>query len=179
MSGFGKILYTMLIRCVLFCVIFWSGISIASVQAFEQVPEKLQAALFVKVLGMSKEISNGEDISIHVVRSPGTAAELRKAIGRKIGKSKLVAVNEGDEMPVYQPDAIYIGDAEQLEEVIRYCRQNDVLSMTGIPELVENGVTLGVGMQGSKPRILLNVPASKAEQITWNPAIIKISKHYH
>ncbi|MCP4692700.1 MAG: YfiR family protein [Desulfobacterales bacterium] len=152
--------------------------SLAMAEPFAKVPEKLQAAILIKILAMSKEINNGEDISIHVVNAPDAAAELRKAVGRKIGKSTLVAVSEGPTAPLLHPSALYIGDKDNARELIRYCRENRVLSITGAPELVARGVTLGLGMAGDRPRILLNAAATNAENITWNPTLLKISKIY-
>ena len=150
----------------------------AYAESYGKVPEKLQAALFVKILMMSKEINNGEDLSVYVVNAPEAAAELRKAVGLTIGKSVLKAVHEGTELPSFRPEVLYIGENTDTERLIRYCRKNGVLSVTGNPGLVERGVTLGVCMDGEKPGILLNVTASKAENITWNPTLLKISKLY-
>ncbi|MGE0085164.1 MAG: YfiR/HmsC family protein [Desulfococcaceae bacterium] len=147
-------------------------------ESYGKVPEKLQAALFVKILMMSKEINNGEDLSVYVVNAPEAAAELRKAVGLSIGKSVLRAVYEGKGFPSFRPSVVYIGEDTNIERWIRYCRENGTLSVTGNPGLVEQGVTLGVCMDGEKPGILLNVTASKAENITWNPTLLKISKLY-
>ncbi len=152
--------------------------SMAMAETFAKVPEKLQAAIFIKILAMSKELNGGEEISIHVVNAPDAAAELRKAVGRKIGKSMLVAVSEGSTTPSLHPSALYIGARDNMNELLRYCRENRVLSITGAPELVARGVTLGVGMYGDRPKILLNAAATNAEKITWNPTLLKISKIY-
>ncbi len=69
-------------------------------QAYEKAPEKLQAALIIKILAMSKEINTGEPISIHVLNAPAAAAELKKAVDRKIGKSILADVRDSNMMPV-------------------------------------------------------------------------------
>ncbi len=147
-------------------------------ESYGKVPEKLQAALFVKILVMSREISNRDEISIYVVNAPEAAAELRKAVGLSIGKSVIRSVEEGRGIPSFRPSVLYIGENTDTQRLIRYCRENRVLSMTGSPPLVEQGVTLGVCMDGEKPGILLNVTASKAENITWNPTLLKISKLY-
>ncbi|MDM8540301.1 YfiR/HmsC family protein [Desulfococcaceae bacterium HSG9] len=138
-------------------------------------PEKLQAALFVKILAMSKEISSTENVSIHVINASAVATQLRKAVGRKIGKSVLAAVNASDSIPAEPPTILYIGADTDTDKLVRYCRQNGVLSITGIPRLVKRGVTLGVGLSDNKPIILLNISSCKAEKITWNPTLLKLS----
>ena len=140
-------------------------------------PPQIQAALFVKLLSFHNGINGGGDISVHVIGAPDFAAEMTKIIGVKIGQSTLTAINEGEDSDslTEKPSAIYIGDASKLDDVIRYTRANKVLSMTGIPELVSAGITLGIGVSGGKPRVLLNISSSKDEDIDWNHAILKVS----
>ncbi|QTA89162.1 YfiR family protein [Desulfonema magnum] len=141
----------------------------------QKAPEQIQAAIFVKLLSFNEGLNNGGDISIHVIEDPHFAAEMKTIIGEKIGRSKLAIVSESSDLPSEKPSVIYIGDASKLDTVIRYTRANKVLSITGIPELVIRGVSLGVGISGRKPQILLNLSSSKAEDISWNHAILKVS----
>ncbi len=145
---------------------------------YEKAPAKLQAALIIKILAMSKEINTGDPISIHVLNAPEAATELKKAVGRKIGKSVLAEVRDSDEMPLDEPSALYIGKHDNLdvEAISNYCRENRILSITGNPGPVEQGVTLGFGITGDKLKILLNARASKAQKITWHPTLLKISR---
>jgi hypothetical protein len=143
-------------------------------ESYESAPPKIQAAIFLKLLAFAKELGTG-DISIHVVGSPEFADEMKKSVGREIGKAKIVSVEETSEVPSQKPSVLYVGDPAKLEEIIAYTRNNKVLSITGIPDLVAKGVTLGVGVAEGKPKILLNVSASEKEGVVWNPAILKIS----
>ena len=141
----------------------------------QKAPGQIQAAIFVKVLSFNEGISSGGDISVHVISAPGFAAEMKSVTGEKIGQSSLAVVNESDDLPLNKPSAVYIGDESKLDEILRYTREHKILSITGIPELVAKGVTLGVGISGGKPQILLNLSSSKDEAISWNYAILKVS----
>jgi hypothetical protein len=144
--------------------------------AAERVPIKIQAVLIAKLLVFNKGISDGGHISIYVIGAPEFAAEMKKAVGKKIGKSRLVAITEGTSLPSsWKPSVIYLGDASMVEEVIAYTRSNKLLSITGISELVSKGITLGLGVSDKKPKILLNLLSSKKEDISWHPTIFKIS----
>ena len=44
------------------------------------------------------------------------------------------------------------------------------------PSLSASGVTLGFGVTGGKPKILLNLTSSVDEACDWNPAIMKVAK---
>jgi len=142
---------------------------------FGDVPVNIQASLFLKLLVFNKDISEKDKISLYVIGKPDFAAEMKKEIGKKIGKAILSDVTEGENLPLSKPSVIYLGDASKLDSFIRYTRENKLLSITGIPWTVPKGITLGLGVSEGKPRILLNISASKEEGVLWNPAIFKIS----
>ncbi|MDY6989244.1 MAG: YfiR/HmsC family protein [Thermodesulfobacteriota bacterium] len=81
----------------------------------------------------------------------------------------------GDSLPTDKPEVIYVGSASMRDSVIEYTRANGVMSITGLPAQVKKAVTRGVGLRQGKPRILVNLTASKAEGIDWNPALLKIA----
>jgi hypothetical protein len=141
---------------------------------FAKAPPEIQAALCVKLIGFDKTLSG--NISICVIGAPEFAAEMKKGIGKDIGNAKLASVSESAGLPSEKPSVLYLGDAAKLDEVIAYSRANKVLSITGIPELVEKGIALGIGVSEGKPKVLLNMTSSKEEGRDWNPAILKIAK---
>jgi len=49
--------------------------------------------------------------------------------------------------------------------------------MTGKPDLVKEGVALGIGVgSDGKPKVILNLSATAEENLTWNPAILKMAR---
>lgn len=166
---------------ILFMAIMLSVIGSPAFQAVaddsERVPVKIQAVLIAKLLVFDKDISSGGHISIHVIGAPDFAAEMKKAVGKKIGQSRLVAITEGTSLPTaWKPSAVYLGDPAMLKDVMAYTRSNQLLSITGVPDLVSKGITLGLGVSADKkPKILLNLLASKEENISWHPTMFKIS----
>ena len=70
---------------------------------------------------------------------------MKKAIGKKIGNATLSDVKEGENLPPRKYSVIYVGDASKADTFIRYTRENQLLSITGIPWIVPKGVSLGFG----------------------------------
>lgn len=140
-----------------------------------EAPFPLQAALFLKLLAFDKNISSGGSVTIHVVDAPEFAAEMKKAEGKPIGSAKLEKVTAGDNLPSEKPSVIYIGSSGKLSDVLKYTKENKVISITGNPDLVSKDVTLAVGTSGGKPKIMLNLSSTKDEGIEWNPAILKVA----
>ena len=146
-------------------------------ESMSKAPTNVQAALFTKLLAQNKRINRGGDVTIYVVRSPKFAAAMKLAVGKKIGKSRLTDVVETDvpDAAVSGLGAVYIGDEEKWPAAKAYCRKYKVLSISGLPKLVGKGVTLSVGASKNKPKVILDLSASKAEDIDWDPKILKIA----
>ena len=140
-------------------------------------PANVAAAITAKLIAFEKNISGtAQDISIYVMGDAAVAAEYKKAIGKNIGKATLKKVDSGDGVPTSKPNILFVGKSANVGKALEYSRANKILSITGIVDYVNKGVTLGVGVEGGKPKILLNLSSSSDEGLDWNPAIIKIAK---
>lgn len=144
----------------------------------KEAPANVIAALIVKLAGFEKNISgNAGDITIYVLGAADVANELKKGIGKQIGNATLKSVETGNNLPTNKPAILHVGDASKAQEAIQYTRSNKILSTTGQPNLVTDGVTLGIGVgEDGKPKILLNLTSSVEEGLDWNPAIMKVAK---
>lgn len=146
-------------------------------QTAETSPD-VTAPLIVKLAGFEKNLSgSSKDLSIYVMGSPAMYAVLGNMIGTKIGNSTIANVMSGADLPIIQPAILYLGDQSKTADAIKYTRAKKILSVSGIPDLVNSGITLGIGLgDDGKPSILLNIESSKEENLVWNPAILKIAK---
>ncbi len=124
-----------------------------------------------------KNISALTECTIYVYNSPDIQKAIQSFKGQKLGNATLKSLTSGNTVPSTKPDIILIGDEANFAEILSYCNDNDVLSMTNIPALVKKGVTLGMGVDGSgSPKLLIN-PDGVAEQgKNFNPAIMKMAK---
>lgn len=152
-------------------LLFAHGALIA--QETQIAPVPVQAALCIKLLPFNTALSG--DIVLHVMDSPELALEVKKAVGKPIGKGVLKSVTEGNELPTTPPSAIIVTTSTMVASVVKYCRSKKVLSIAGDPALVKDGVALGIGVSSGKPSVLLNITASKEEGDEWNPALFKIA----
>ena len=76
------------------------------------------------------------------------------------------------------PTVIYAGDPKKVTEMADYCRKHKIQSMTGVTDLVGQGVTLIVGIQNKKPKILVDTENAKKEGIEFDPAIFKLATSF-
>jgi len=140
--------------------------------ANNQASPQLQAAIIIKLLPLYNNLGNKE-FRIHVVGAPELAKLLEAKIGSMAGKAKLISVTSGDTLPG-EVDVVYLG--KNLSEGTQFTQKNHVLSITGNPDMISKGVSLGIGIENSKPRVYLNLKASKAEGVDWDPQILKVAK---
>jgi len=139
----------------------------------QEAPPKLQAALLMKILAFYTNLGDGE-FTIHVIGSAEVASELKKFLGKPAGKATLKEVTEGGGPPSGAAQVVYVGD--NVAGATSYTQGQKVLSVTGKPAFVSDGVTLGIGVENKKPKILLNLSSSKAEGINWAPGILKVAE---
>lgn len=138
----------------------------------QAAPAKLQAALIMKLLPYYSNLGNKE-VSIHVVGADDVANILKAHVGKSIGSAKLVNITTGD-TPAAGSSVVYVG--KDASSNTSWTQANKALSITGNPDFVTQGVTLGIGMEAAKPKIFLNLTSSKAEGADWNPAILKVAE---
>jgi hypothetical protein len=143
-----------------------------------EAPSNITAAFIIKLAGFEKNISGSAgDITIYVLGAADVANELKKGIGKSIGSATIQNIEAGSNLPTVKPSILHVGDASKSQEAMQYTRANKILSTTGKPDLVQEGITLGIGVgEDGKPKILLNLTSSVEEGLDWNPAIMKVAK---
>ena len=139
-------------------------------------PVKFQSALLLKLLAFQKDISNGSrPLVVHVIGNADLAAELEGNIGYAVGKGALKEVIASDDLPAQDVAVIYIGETKGVDRVLEYAKANKITTVSGMPDLLHRGVSIGFAVAQGKPKVFVNVEASKAAGVKWNPAILKIA----
>jgi hypothetical protein len=148
-----------------------SGIVVAA-----DAPANVAAPLCLKVLGLENQTQMAGDITIHVIGSAEVAAALEEGVGQPVGLAKLVSVTSSDALPDSPPTVLFIASPGIADDAIAYTRQHKIISVTNLVDLVAKGITLGLGVEGSAPTILLNLSGSVEEGLMWEPAIMNIAR---
>lgn len=64
--------------------------------------------------------------------------------------------------------------AASIQSISEMCRKNKVISFTGVPEYVNDGLSVGIASKGGKPIILVNLEAAKAEGANFSARFLKL-----
>lgn len=66
--------------------------------------------------------------------------------------------------------------AVNIRELAQLARAARVTTMTGVAEHLDRGLSIGVGLRGGRPRILVNVSASRAEGADLSAELLKLAE---
>ena len=64
---------------------------------------------------------------------------------------------------------------EALEGVLEVSHARGITTITGVPDYVERGVSVGIGERRNRPQILINLPASRSEGSEFDASLLRIA----
>lgn len=122
-------------------------------------------------------INEMENITIYVMGNDSIAETLKLYLNRSLGKATLREIKSGKTPPAEKPTIILVGHPELADNAIAYCQENNVLSITHIPEVLKKGISLGVGLDKSgEPELIINREATIREGKSWKKPMIKMAR---
>jgi hypothetical protein len=161
------------------------------------VPMNVQVPLFLKILTYDRNltIGDGKELVIGIVfqsrfrLSLNAKDEFSKMVAEASLKSKNVPVrcvpidlesdiDLSDRISAGKINILYIAPLRSiaLDEITSISRELHVITLTGVPEYVESGFSVGIGMKGEKPEILINRKAAISEGADFSSQLLKLAK---
>lgn len=68
------------------------------------------------------------------------------------------------------------GNTAHLQALLRVSQTHQITTVTGVPDYVKQGVAVGVGVKKNrKPRLLINLPASKSEGSAFDANVLRLA----
>lgn len=152
-----------MINSKIFSVIFLLTVVMTTSSYAQEVPANLQAALFKKIFAFDKTLQGK---SIEVVVIGGGSDEIVAAF-KGAGVDAKAAAAIGNASVVY----LMSGVAKQATS------SKGILSISGDVSNVEGGkVAIAVGIEGGKPKIIINMGQLKAEGQELSADLLKIAR---
>lgn len=178
------------------------GISPSSSQTYTaedemQVPVELQLNIFVKVLKFDRALEEKKKDEIvlgilyhaRVRESYLAKDQLIEAIratqpsvqGRPIRAVPLtVTTPEELEAAIVEHglDLLYVGPvrAMNVRRFTPVTRARSVLTLTGVPQFVQDGVAIGIGLAGDKPEIIVNMESARSEGANLQARLLNLAR---
>ena len=179
-------------------LLFLVGLPLLAVGTDEMaVPPSLQIPLILKVLTYDRNFEEKAplELKIGIVFVPGNAASQK-------AKNDIVGVLDGfagktiKKVPIKylaieftsrrelesltkssKLNVLYIapGNAQNLDALLKVSQSNQLITITGVPGYVDQGVAVGIGVRQDKPQILINLASSKSEGSEFDASLLRIA----
>ena len=161
------------------------------------VPVELQLNIFSKVLTFDRTVEEkpGSELVVGILYQPrvrgsyvakdqmvqSISATEPTVHGKSLRAVPLVAASASELAAAIQSqgiDVLYVTPlrAVSVAEFAVVTRQQSVLTLTGIPQFVEAGVSVGVGLNGDRPKILINAEAARLEGARLQARLLKLAE---
>jgi len=62
-----------------------------------------------------------------------------------------------------------------VREILAVSQERSTTTITGVPDYVELGVSVGIGERRNRPQILINLPASRSEGSEFDASLLRIA----
>ena len=66
--------------------------------------------------------------------------------------------------------------AFELSKITAIANEIKILTFTGVPEYVDEGIAVGIGISGNNPRIVINITSALSAGCDFHPQLLKISR---
>jgi uncharacterized protein DUF4154 len=165
------------------------------------VPVDVQVPLMAKILAFDRKLGEHtkDDVVLGVLyqgrfrMSASVAQEVQDAVKRLapdavVGRRMRSVAIDLDETPDlgatltrHGVTVLYVTPlrAADLGAISVTSRSAGITTMTGVPSYVETGLAIGIGMRGTRPEIVINLVASRAEGADLNAQLLKLARIVH
>jgi hypothetical protein len=156
-----------------------------------------QVMILLKVLTYDRQFESkaGALVKIGIVYVESDAASVKAAneIGTTLDKYKdkpikkvpfsfvmvkyTTAAEVEAEIKSKKINLLYVapGNTKNLADLVRISQAYKLTTMTGIKEYRDKGLAVGVAIEREKPRIYINLPASKSEGSEFDASLLQIA----
>jgi hypothetical protein len=177
------------------------GLLLAAVPGSAQtmpMPVDIQLPLFLKILTYDRSFvyKARSAITIGVVYLPGDPESV-KAKDEMVANLQRLAATTIKNLPIKyvvlefrdvasldkavkagKVNVFYVapGLGDQLPHLLKMARSYAITTATGVPEFVQRGISVGIGIKADKkPDILINLPSSRSEGSEFDASLLRIA----
>src|SRR3954452_9173750 len=155
------------------------------------VPAAVQVPLLLKILTFDRHLAAAaEPLVVGVVfqrRNRASAAigdEVRVLLAASARPIRVIVIDLDETHDLRgtllreSVRVVYIAplQAVSVSTLTEATRGERVVSMTGVPRYVEQGLAIGIDMSDSRPRIVINLAASRAEGADFSAELLKLAR---
>jgi hypothetical protein len=165
----------MISRCSAIILIF-SCLTLPALAQDMPVPAELQVALFKKVFGYDKTIQEGT-VKMLVAFTDTSAGVKDQVVKAFKDAGMAVSAAKADQLPASIGGVNVLYVTPGVSGTKQICQKNGILSITGMPSLVESGeASVGLSVMDNKPKIIVHLRQLKAEGHELSSNLLQLAK---
>jgi hypothetical protein len=143
------------------------------------VPINLQVEIIKRMFTYDKTMVKEAKPLVFVVHQDGGAVrhdDVVKAF-EAVGLVSVAVRLEDLTSQIQTPSAVYLLPGIESSAVSGYCTEKRVLSISGVPELAENGsVAVSIGEDDSRPQIIVHMKRLQDEGHSFSAQLLKLAR---
>jgi YfiR/HmsC-like len=143
------------------------------------VPMNLQVEIIKRMFNYDKALAKETNLLVFVVHQdegavrPEDIVKAFEFVGLVSVAVRLDALTSQSRMP----SAVYLLPGIEGSSVSRYCTDNKVLSISGVPELAESGsVAVSIGEENRRPQIIVNMKRLQDEGHNFSAQLLQLAR---
>jgi hypothetical protein len=162
----------------------------ATASASMLVPVDVQTDIFITIGKLDRNYDAGKPATLGILYQEGypESVEAKDDVVAATTKRNLpircVAINaqSGKQLRklLTETDAtiLYVAPLRGIDiaEISRITQQRGIRSVTGVPEYVELGLAVGVGLRNKRPLIIINLQAARAEGAAFSSQLLALAR---
>jgi hypothetical protein len=175
-------------RCLWIVVILL--LACATVLSVEVAPLSRQVMILTKVLSYAKKISSDSgDLLFGIVgdKNDFVSKTLQKTMFESVKENEEARVGQREIVPVMvdvrklKTAAVHVlyvtpGTKKYLERIVAYSRNKKILTISGVAEHLDKGISVGILPKGDAYQIVLNLTGAEQEEVEFDSALHKLAK---
>ena len=177
----------MRILSVVIAVLF---LSLTPARPVEVAPLKRQVLILTNILSHAKKIaSESGDLLFGIVgdKNDFVSNTLQKTLFESVKENRQALVGKRKIVPVLvdirklksaQVHVLYVtpGLKKHVEKIVSFSRDKNILTITGVAEHLDGGVSIGILPKDDAYQIVLNLTGAEQEEVEFDSALHKLAK---
>jgi hypothetical protein len=162
----------------------------AAVSVAMPVPADVQAALFHSIWKLDRNFDCTKGVRLAVIYqqsffdSAAAKDDFVESIARLGPHTKLILMEVTtqqslvDALQKTELDMIYVAPLRSIDvaEIGRISRARHIRTITGVPEYVDGGIAVGIGLRRDRPLIIVNLEQARAEGVSFSSQLLALAR---
>ena len=170
--------------------LFLAALPAAIASASMLVPVDVQTELFITIGKLDRNFDPAKGATLGIVyqeaypESVAAKNDMIAAVARRNLPIACVPLEAGSAQLMHKrlnetdADIIYVAPLRAIDigEIARITRQRGIRSVTGVPEYVDLGIAVGIGLRNRRPLIIINLEGARAEGAAFSSQLLALAR---